>query len=154
MATNNNSLRALQFRDDLWTGMPLEDALQKNGLSLLAAFNILQYKQPYGTSPGASPKRQSKKKRRKRKHGQIKRSIHYIKCDEEFIMQRNNTFCVRKYIKGRTRMFGTYDSLEDAIRMREALKEDGWHQTHVDRIAKELGILRRTGHPNSSVRYR
>jgi len=133
MVTPGDNMRALRFREDLWNGMTIEAALRKHNLTLLTAFNILQYDQPYGVKPG-NPKPK-------------------VKCPERNILERNNGFTLRKSIKGKTKIFGVYDSLEDAVRMREALKEDGWHQRHVDRLCQELGITRRTGHDNCHVRY-
>ena len=61
--------------------------------------------------------------------------------------------CIRKKINGKTRIFGTYNTLEDAIIIRDALEEDGWHQTHVDQLCEELGVKRRKGYHNEKVRY-
>ena len=71
----------------------------------------------------------------------------------KYIEVRNGRACVRKTINGKTRIFGTYNRLEDAIIMRDALEQDGWHQTHVDRLCQELGIERRKGQINEKVRY-
>lgn len=71
----------------------------------------------------------------------------------KYIEVRNNRACVRKNINGKTKIFGTYDRLEDAIQMRDALEKDGWHQTHVDQICEKLGIERRKGQINEKVRY-
>lgn len=141
-------MKCLEFREDLKRGMSIEDALVKHGLSFQTAFNVLQYKQPDQPGTVIKPRFRKPKNHPKKKHSQ-----NYVKSNEMYIMQRNNTFCIRKQIKGTTRMFGTYNSLEDALKMREALEQDGWHQRHVDKICKELGILRRKGHPNSKVRY-
>ena len=121
----------LGFRNDLWSGMSLCDALTKHETNLHDVFQALQNKpqKPKG----------SKSK--------------VISSSEPYIFIRNNTFSVRKSTKGKTKMFGTYNSMEDAIRMRDALKRDGWHQTHVDRICEELGIQRRKGFINEKVRY-
>ena len=72
---------------------------------------------------------------------------------EKYILIRNNRYALHKNVKGQTIMFGTYNTLEDAIRMREALTKDGWHQTHVDKLCEELGIERRKGFINEKVRY-
>ena len=128
-------MTCMEFREDLRNGMTINDALIKHNLSLKNAVDFLQYKQ-------------------QRPKNKIKTSRKYMKCGERYIMQRGeDSFCIRKNINGKTRMFGTYTSLEDAIRMREALKIDGWHQTHVDSLCEKLRILRKTGHHNCKVRY-
>lgn len=140
-------MKCLELREDLRNGMSIHDGLIKHGLSLETAVQMLQYRQPEEHYiENTIPPRKIRKPSRKKK-------VNYVKCGERYIMQRNDTFCVRRTIKGKTRMFGTYNSLEDALRMRDALELDGWHQTHVDRICKELGIVRRNGHPNCKVRY-
>ena len=72
---------------------------------------------------------------------------------KSYILQKGERYAIRKTIKGKIRMFGTYNSYDDAIRMVEALQEDGWHQTHVDQLCDELGIQRRKGFINEKVRY-
>ena len=116
-----------EFQSDLKNGMTLTDALTKHGLTLEKAFNILHY----------IPKKKQiipNKKKHKRKP-KTYTPTHYIQC-------RNGRYYLRKHAHGKGRAFGTYSTLEDAIRMREALKLDGWHQTHVDRLCDELGIIR------------
>jgi hypothetical protein len=71
----------------------------------------------------------------------------------QYILERDNIYSVRKTVKGKTRIFGTYHTLEDAIQVRDALILDGWHQTHVDSICKRLGVNRRKGYINEKVRY-
>ena len=72
------------------------------------------------------------------------------KTDIPYIQQRKGKCYIRKTHRGKTRYYGCYDSLEDAITIRDALKRDGWHQTHVDRICEEHGITR----GKSKVRFR
>ena len=120
----------LGFRNDLWNGMSINDALIKHETNLHDVVRALQNK-PH--KPGSKSKVTS--------------------SPEHYILIRGDTYAVRKSIKGKNRMFGTYNSMEDAIRMREALKLDGWHQRHVDRLCEELGIQRRKGFINEKVRY-
>ena len=68
---------------------------------------------------------------------------------DKYIDTRNGTYAIRKS----GNMYGTYNSLEDATLVRDALEEDGWHQTHVDSICEELGVKRRKGYINEKVRY-
>ena len=134
-------MKCLELREDLKNGMSIEEGLIKHGLSFEDAVYLLQFKQDTDKHPKTVMVHKKKKR------------FNYVKSHEEYIMQRGDTYCVRKTIKKKTRMFGTYNSLEDAVRMRDALKLDGWHQTHVDRLCEELGIVRRKGHPASKVRY-
>ena len=134
----------LDLREDLRAGMSIEDALEKNNCELSYAFRKLQYQQ-------GALKRTTKKK-----------NPTYSIGVEQYIQERRGHYYLRKSKKDRRRKtkgkyrsmtFGTYSSLEDAIKVREALKEDGWHQKHVDEICERLGIERVKGHPNSKERY-
>ena len=78
---------------------------------------------------------------------------HKTTTPAKYIAHINNRYTIRKNINSKTRIFGTYDRLEDAIIMRDALEEDGWHQTHVDKLCEELGVKRRKGYFNEKVRY-
>lgn len=122
-------MNVTEFREDL-CNMSLNDALLKHETNLRSAVQLLQNK----------PSRQYKKSK-------------VTPSPEQYILIRGGICTIRKSVKGRTRIFGSYNSLEDAVRMREALEEDGWHQRHVDRLCDELCIERRTGHINEKVRY-
>lgn len=124
------------LRTDLQNGIGLEEALIKNQTNLKEAFEKLKHK---------------KQPRPKKK-----------KLQEPYIQYRQGKYYVRKAKKAQRNkekrwvnvMFGTYHTLEDAKRMREALKEDGWHQTHVDEICERLGITRAENpHYTHKVRY-
>ena len=66
----------------------------------------------------------------------------------EYIQERNGKYFVRKYVpsckrkKSSTVMFGTYNSLEDAIKIREHCKKHGWKKRSIDKYCEELGIER------------
>lgn len=68
------------------------------------------------------------------------------------IQERNGKFYVRRYINGKTRMFGTYRSLEDAKLVRDYLNKYGWKQKSVDSICEKLGV-ERVKHQRNTVRY-
>ena len=124
------------FQTDLQNGMSIQDALMKHNLTLETAFQQLH------------------KQAKTRKHPPKT----YTYNASQYIQYRGGHYYLRKTVfskkKGRrvTRMFGTYQTLEDAIKMREAQKEIGWKVTHVDRLCKELGITRCT-YWNNRVRY-
>jgi hypothetical protein len=121
------------FQRDLQKGMTLHDALQKHQLTLKEAFQ--QAEKPI-------------------KHKGTPETYHA----SQYIQYRDGHYYLRKNVfsksKGRpvTRMFGTYTTLEDAVKMREAQKKIGWKVTHVDRLCEELGIKRCT-YWNNRVRY-
>lgn len=125
------------FQQDLLDGMTINDACLKHEISFKEAVMLAH----------GQPSRKTKKVRHKKNHRGVTVS------PAQYIYIRNNTYAVRKSVNGKMKMFGTYNSMEDAIRMRDALKADGWHQTHVDRICEKLGIERRNGHFNCKVRY-
>ena len=122
MAKNNHNrgrnMNPKVIQEDLRNGNSIDETLKKHNTNLMQVFKKLHgyHKNSNKTRP-VTPS-------------------HYIQ-------QQGDTFAVRKSVNGKTKLFGMYDSLEDAIKVREALKDDGWHQRHVDRICEELGIVRR-----------
>jgi hypothetical protein len=124
------------FQTDLQNGMSIDEACQIYNITLKQAFNKLHYKVNQKTPH---------KKKQKWKHAKP----HHV---SQYIQERNGHYYLRKHAHGKGRIYGTYNTLEDAIIMREALKKDGWHQTHVERLCQEHGITRCKGR-NQSVRY-
>ena len=120
----------IEFREDLKTGMGLEECLQKHDTNL---------KEVLGSQP-------SLRGRKKRKKTPKKKSV------AKNIQERDGKFYLRKYINGKTRMFGTYKSLEDAKLVRGYLREHGWKQKSVDGICEKLGV-ERVKHQRNTVRY-
>ena len=121
---NDRVLR--QFQWDLQDGMSIEDACRKHQISFKEACDNM-------------PKIQKKK---------IKPRNTSPTYASEYIQERNGKYFVRKYVpstkqkKSSTVMFGTYNSLEDAIKMREHCKKHGWKKLSVDKYCQELGIER------------
>ena len=117
------------IRQELWDGASIEEVLIKYHISFKELWDMFCHYdvQPY-------------------KKG--------VKQHHDYILERKGSFTVRKSICGKTKMFGVYNSLEDAILMRERFEEDGWHQRNVDRLCEEMGVERRKNHPNCHVRYR
>ena len=118
------------FKEDLHNGLTLDEALQKHKVSLDQAFKILRRKDIRKVQKNAN------------------RS-----CPETYILKRNDVYTIRKSIKGKTKIFGAYNSLEDALLVRDTLIKEGWKQRSVDDICKRLGVERRGGHVNCKVRY-
>lgn len=77
---------------------------------------------------------------------------HLKKSVAKNIQERDGKFYVRRYINGKTRMFGTYRSLEDAKLVRDYLNKYGWKQKSVDSICEKLGV-ERVKHQRNTVRY-
>ena len=141
MVTNNqtgeSNMSIKEFQTDLQNGMTLELALQKHHTNLKTAFDKLHYKVNKNPPLNNKYRKKASKKRDKRY------------CPSQYIQCRNNHYYLRKCLstkaKGRTKktvQFGTYSSLEDAITVREAMKLDGWHITHLDQVCQELNIRR------------
>ena len=125
--------KLLEFQKDLQNGLSIDEACSKHDVSFgeaVLGFNHLQ-------------KRNKSKKKGKK-----------VKCStpSKYIFQRDDRFTIRKTIKSKTMIFGTYNSLEDAIRVRDELINIGWKQRSVDSICEQLGICRRQG-PGCHVRY-
>ena len=119
-----------EFHEDLKSGMTLEECLLKHNTTLKTVFD----------SQLPSAKRKKKEKPRKT-----------IRADK-YIQERDGKFYVRKYVKGTTKLFGTYRSLEDARLVRDYLLKHGWKQKSVDSICKKLGV-ERVKHQRNTVRY-
>ena len=118
------------FQNDLQDGMTLEDACRKHQISFKYACDNMG--KIY--TKKILPKKESNT------------------FASEYIQTRNGKYFLRKYLRGSTKMFGTYNSLNDAIRMREHCKRYGWKQQSVDKYCEELGIERVTS-SKSKVRY-
>ena len=115
-----------EFQNDLNQGMTITEALQKHQLTLEYAFNTLQKKQST----------QMRIKTRKTNYTKKHKTSHI------YIQEVEGRYYIRKRTRGKERFFGAYTNLEDAIQVRDALEEDGWHILHVDDICKKLGVER------------
>lgn len=124
----------LEFQKDLQAGMSIQKACEKHQVTFKYACDALL-------------KQGVKKKKPKKPRKKITKST-----GELYIQQRNDHFYLRKLIRGKIRMFGTYKSLEDAVRMREYCNENGWKQKSIDKYCEILGIERCKHHTNT-VKY-
>ena len=125
--------KLLEFRKDLQNGLSIAEACSKHDVSfgeVVLGLNPLQ-----------------KRKNRAKKARKVTWGT-----PAKYIFQRNDTFTIRKTVKSRCMVFGTYSSLDDAIRVRDELIRIGWKRRSVDRICEQFGITRRerSGH---HVRY-
>lgn len=105
-----------EFRKDLRT-MSLEDTLIKHNVSLEEAMDCM-------------PKTYTKPKPKKKR----------LKNVDRYIQERDGRFYLRKWINGKTLMFGTYNSLNDAKKVREHCEKHGWKQNCIKQYCEELGI--------------
>lgn len=73
---------------------------------------------------------------------------------ERYIQYRNGAYILKKYIKGEgSVVFGYYNSIEDAVKVREVMERIGWKRNKVDEICEELGVERRTGNYVNKGKY-
>lgn len=114
------------LRKDLMN-LPLEEALTKHNVSFEEAFKVFHKheKQPY-TRRRYSPRKPLSR-----------RSVDF------YIFKRKDSYTIRKDVKGKVTVFGTYHSLEDAVKVRDVLMEEGWIQSNVDSICQRLGVERK-----------
>jgi len=57
-----------------------------------------------------------------------------------YICRDKRKYMIRKKIKGKEKYYGTYDTIEDAVKVRNELMKYGWYQSRVPAIRKRLGI--------------
>lgn len=101
----------LKFRKDLQEGLSIEEALTKYNLELKQVFN-------YFTVP--------KKKKKKQKSYLIDRNIFKVKG--------------YYHIRYKKSFYGSYNSLEDAQKVRDKLIENKWNKLLLNKILTELSI--------------
>ena len=58
----------------------------------------------------------------------------------KFIYQKEHGYVIQKTIKTKYQYFGTYDSLEDARKVRDKLIDCNWEKSQLPLILKELGV--------------
>jgi len=119
-----------KFQTDLQCGMSIDEACRKHKISFKYACDNI---------PKIKPK-------------PIRNKGQGTNFAAQYIQERNGKYFLRKQINGKTRMFGTYHCLKDAVRMREYCKEHGWKQKSIDKYCSELGIKRVISSKNK-VRY-
>ena len=108
-----------ELRKDMKSHMTVEEVLIKHNITFQEAMKLLSKKQ----------KRKPKKTKRP-----------YRKTGEKYISYYCNRYVIRKSVNGRVLGFGGYNTLEDAVKMRDYLMEHGWYQTRVKAIRERLGV--------------
>ena len=106
------------FQQDLRDGMTISDALIKHQVTFKEAVDSM-------------PRPVTNNKQRKP-----------VTHKQRYITGRSGHHYLRKQVRGKTRVFGTYKTIEDAVRMREHCEKHGWKERSIDKYCKELGIER------------
>lgn len=118
-----------EITQDLRLGMSLDDCLTKHNTNLRELFK--QNTHPKGLIKPKKPRFNPAK----------------------YVQYRDDHYYIRKWLKGKIKLFGAYGTLEDAIKVRDELIRIGWKQKSVDKICNEVGVERIKGEYNTSVRY-
>ena len=68
-----------------------------------------------------------------------------IRSGEKYIRKQQGHYQIVKSLNGTNQAFGTYDSLEDAVKVREQCIKQGWIQKNVDEYCRQVKVVRRKG---------
>ena len=104
----------LEFQDDLRNGLTLDEALRKHGLTFKEAVDAI--------------------------HGYTRSKTKSERTLPMYISKVGNCFQIKRKIKGYTIYYGAYASLEDAMKMKAHLQQNGWYKRKLPQYRKELGI--------------
>ena len=66
----------------------------------------------------------------------------YVSTGEKYICKARGHFHIRKQYNGKQRHYGSYESLEDAIKVRDYCIKHGWKQHSIDEYCSVLGVER------------
>lgn len=61
---------------------------------------------------------------------------------EKYISFLGGRYVLRKTLKRKMRYFGSYNSLEDAVKVRDYMIENGWYRNRLDNVCKKVGVKR------------
>ncbi len=129
--TGEDEMIPAEITNDLRNGMKLDDCLIKHHTNLNELF-----------SDGVKVVSRAPKE--------------CVKTNRERYIQyhRNGSYILKKYLKGEgSLVFGYYNSIEDAVKVREVMERIGWKRNKVDEICEELGVERRTGNYVNKGKY-
>ena len=115
-----------KFQQDLRNGMTLEAALIKHNLSFKEAVEFCP-----------RPMSQQNIKRKPRQ----KRNV-YQKVDKHISLKKD-AYHVRKHGNGKSYWGGSYDTLEEAQKVRDFLEKNGWNAIKVNEACCKYKIKRR-----------
>ena len=125
-----NTKRLLRIRADLNDGDSISTVCTRYGLSFKELCDGM-------------PRMHNKRK--------MKRSKQWT--GEQYIQTRDGRFYVRKTIDGVTKLYGTYASLEDAVKVRDYCILHGWKRQRIDEYCRVLGVKRCESSYGKRVRY-
>ena len=111
-----------EFQEDLREGMSLEQALKTHNLTFQQALERCP-------KPTNFDKRKPTKKHKKT-----------IRRAGKYIQQRGKRFYLRKNVKGKMLGFGSYETLNDAEKVRDFLMDNGWNEIKVREACKKYRI--------------
>ena len=99
-----------EFQQDLKEGMSIQEACHKHKTTLAKAFNRLHYKKYHRPRLG---------------QGELK---------QPYITRNGKQFQVKKKTRGKTTHYGNYNTLEEAIRVRDFLLENNWKKSKLKEL--------------------
>ena len=105
---------------DMRSGKPIEEVLKDHNLTFKQALHLLQC--------ANDPRKGKRKKKRVSVTG------------EQYISKMGNRYYVRKTVGGKSQYFGMYATLEDAIKIREYMNENGWYKHRLKTARRECGL--------------
>ena len=126
-----------RFQEDLINGMSIEAACHKHKVSLAYAFEHIS------KGVGRPPKPKHRRVKTRKKPGRKKKGKSYT--GEPHIQKRDGKFYLRCHVNGKQKCFGTYSTLEDAIKVRTPCMEHGWKKRKIDEYCETLGVERCKG---------
>ena len=119
--------RYKKFQEDLQNGMSIEDACTKHQISFKEAFENMERPQIQGHRSVAQMKAQKKSK-----------------TGEQYIRKIKHRYCIYRKVGEKTRYFGAYTTLKDAVKIRDYMGKHGWFIEKLDQYCKECNVERCT----------
>ena len=111
-----------ELKKDMRSYMTIEEVLQKHSVSFADAVRLCS-------------KTQSRKPNGKGKPQRV-----YERTDAEKIYKYGRKFVIKKKVDGKQRWFGSYKTIEDAVKVRDYMNENGWEHTKVKAIREMFGV--------------
>jgi hypothetical protein len=104
-----------EFRNDLKSGMTIDEALVKHNLTLKEAFDRMLNDIAFSTAHHKEP---------------------------QYIERHGDKFAIRKSVEGVQTFFGVYTHHRDAVKVREMCKRYGCIQENINKYCRECGVER------------
>ena len=115
----------VDFRKDLKNGLTIDDACRKHGVTFKYVMDNME--RPYT---------KNRKPNRRSKCTSTKISLNIYRIGK-------GGFTIYKSVNSRSQNFGTYRTVEDAIKVRDYFYEHGWDRKELDKVCQDLNIMRR-----------